>query len=209
MGIPFDSRSRKFYEARWPGMSVQMEVSTDEAAERLGFGVRREDLLDRDGRGRGRMSRSRPIAAIRSTPSMPPGWRGRPRQRRPGLRPHYGRTIMPRSSAIRTARTSKPSATRRNEVFTIGYEARRSANSCRLTEAGVERNRRPRRAELRVPAFRKRHCECLAEAGIDYVHLRALGTRRWRARRGPAGGDLERIYAGQLELPEAIAESAR
>ena len=51
----------------------------------------------------------------------------------------------------------------------------------------------------------------LAEAGIDYVHLRALGTPadgRAAARAGRQK-DLERIYAGQLELPEAIAEGAQ
>jgi hypothetical protein len=51
----------------------------------------------------------------------------------------------------------------------------------------------------------------LAEAGIDYVHPRALGTPadgRAAARAGRQE-DLERIYAGQLELPEAIAEGAQ
>jgi uncharacterized protein (DUF488 family) len=51
----------------------------------------------------------------------------------------------------------------------------------------------------------------LAEVGIDYVHLRALGTPaegRAAARAGRTD-DLKRIYAGQLELPEAIAESAQ
>ena len=51
----------------------------------------------------------------------------------------------------------------------------------------------------------------LAEAGIDYVHLRALGTPadgRAAARAG-RHEDLERIYAGQLELPEAIAQGAQ
>jgi uncharacterized protein (DUF488 family) len=51
----------------------------------------------------------------------------------------------------------------------------------------------------------------LAEEGIDYVHLRALGTPadgRAAARAG-RHEDLERIYAGQLELPEAIAQGAQ
>ena len=46
----------------------------------------------------------------------------------------------------------------------------------------------------------------LAEAGIDYVHLRALGTPaegREAARKG-RHDDLKRIYAAQLDLPEAI-----
>jgi uncharacterized protein (DUF488 family) len=51
----------------------------------------------------------------------------------------------------------------------------------------------------------------LAEAGIDYVHLRALGTPadgRAAARAGRKD-ELKRIYAGQLELPEAIAETGK
>jgi uncharacterized protein (DUF488 family) len=50
----------------------------------------------------------------------------------------------------------------------------------------------------------------LAEAGIGYVHFRALGTPadgRAAARAGKHEA-LQRIYAGQLELPEAIAQGA-
>ena len=50
----------------------------------------------------------------------------------------------------------------------------------------------------------------LAEAGIDYVHLKALGTPpagREAARKG-RHAELDRIYAGQLELPEAIVAAA-
>ena len=49
------------------------------------------------------------------------------------------------------------------------------------------------------------------EAGNEYVHLKALGTPadgRAEARAG-RHNDLERIYAGQLELPEAMAQSAQ
>jgi hypothetical protein len=51
----------------------------------------------------------------------------------------------------------------------------------------------------------------LAQAGVVYVHWGALGTPadgRAAARAGRQA-DLERIYAGQLELPEAMAESAQ
>jgi len=51
----------------------------------------------------------------------------------------------------------------------------------------------------------------LEEAGIEYVHLKALGTPsegRTAARAG-RHSDMERIYAGQLELPEAMAQSAQ
>src|SRR6185437_10335593 len=50
----------------------------------------------------------------------------------------------------------------------------------------------------------------LDEAGIEYVHLKALGTPadgRTAARAG-RHSDMARIYAGQLELPEAMAQSA-
>jgi hypothetical protein len=51
----------------------------------------------------------------------------------------------------------------------------------------------------------------LTEAGIDYVHLRALGTPAEGRAAARAGrhADLLRIYAGQLELPEAIAQGAQ
>ena len=52
---------------------------------------------------------------------------------------------------------------------------------------------------------------CLGEAGIEYVHLKALGTPaegRVAARAG-RHEDLKRIYAGQLELPEAMAQGAQ
>lgn len=59
----------------------------------------------------------------------------------------------------------------------------------------------------RRPGFSKSSLRtALAEAGIDYVHLRALGTPpagREAARKGRTA-ELERIYAGQLALPEAI-----
>jgi uncharacterized protein (DUF488 family) len=51
----------------------------------------------------------------------------------------------------------------------------------------------------------------LAEQGIEYVHLRALGTPaagREAARKG-RHAELQQIYAGQLELPEAIAAGAQ
>ena len=64
----------------------------------------------------------------------------------------------------------------------------------------------------RRPGFSKTPLRnALAEAGIEYVHLRALGTPaegRAAARAG-AHADLERIYGGQLELPEAIAQAAQ
>ena len=82
-----------------------------------------------------------------------------------------------------------------------------------LTSAGVRRVIDVRALPLsRRPGFSKTPLRgALAEAGVDYVHLRALGTPaagREAARKGRYA-ELERIYAGQLELPEAIAQGAQ
>ena len=82
-----------------------------------------------------------------------------------------------------------------------------------LEQAGVERVIDVRALPLsRRPGFSKSPLRAaLAEAGIDYVHLKALGTPsdgRSAARAGRRE-DLERIYAGQLALPEAIVAAAQ
>jgi uncharacterized protein (DUF488 family) len=98
-------------------------------------------------------------------------------------------------------------------IFTIGYEAATVGDFiAALGSAGVERVIDVRALPLsRRPGFSKTPLRgALAEAGIDYVHLRALGTPaagREAARKG-RHAELERIYAGQLELPEAIAQGA-
>jgi uncharacterized protein (DUF488 family) len=99
------------------------------------------------------------------------------------------------------------------KIFTIGYEKTTQADLiAALQAAGVERVIDVRALPLsRRPGFSKTALAGgLAEAGIDYAHLRALGTPaegREAARKG-RHADLERIYAGQLELPEAIAQAA-
>jgi uncharacterized protein (DUF488 family) len=99
-------------------------------------------------------------------------------------------------------------------IFTIGYEATTQGEFLdALKEAGVERVIDVRAVpNSRRPGFSKTPLRnALAEAGIDYVHLRALGTPadgRAAARAGRIE-DLKRIYAGQLELPEAIAQGAQ
>lgn len=99
-------------------------------------------------------------------------------------------------------------------IFTIGYEAATVGDFlAALKDARVERVIDVRALPLsRRPGFSKSPLRAaLAEAGMDYVHLRALGTPaagREAARKG-RHAELERIYAGQLELPEAIAEGAR
>jgi uncharacterized protein (DUF488 family) len=98
-------------------------------------------------------------------------------------------------------------------IFTIGYEGATVPEFlAALENAGVERVIDVRAvANSRRPGFSKTPLRnALAEAGIDYVHLRALGTPadgRAAARAG-RHDDLKRIYAGQLELPEAIKEAA-
>ncbi len=100
------------------------------------------------------------------------------------------------------------------KLFTIGYEGTTVGEFLSaLQNAGVERVIDIRAVpNSRRPGFSKTPLRnALAEAGIDYVHLRALGTPadgRAAARAGRQT-DLERIYEGQLELPEAIAQSAQ
>ena len=99
-------------------------------------------------------------------------------------------------------------------IFTIGYEGATVAEFlAALQKAGVERVIDIRAVpNSRRPGFSKTPMRnALAEAGIDYVHLRALGTPadgRAAARAGRKD-ELKRIYAGQLELPEAIAETGK
>ena len=99
-------------------------------------------------------------------------------------------------------------------IFTIGYEGVTQAEFVSaLKQAGVERVIDVRAVpNSRRPGFSKTPLRnALSEEGIEYVHLRALGAPadgRAAARAGRTD-DLERIYAGQLELPEAIVESAQ
>ena len=99
------------------------------------------------------------------------------------------------------------------KIFTIGYEkATQPELIAALQAAGVTRVIDVRALPLsRRPGFSKTMLRNgLAEAGIDYVHLRALGTPpagREAARKG-RHAELERIYAAQLELPEAIVAAA-
>lgn len=99
-------------------------------------------------------------------------------------------------------------------IFTIGYKGATVAEFiAALKRAGVERLIDVRAVpNSRRPGFSKTPLRnSLAEEGIEYVHLRALGTPadgRAAARAGRLE-DLKRIYAGQLELPEAMAEAAQ
>ena len=100
------------------------------------------------------------------------------------------------------------------KIFTIGYEGVTQAEFLAALEgAGVARVIDVRALPLsRRPGFSKTPLKnALAEVGIDYVHLKALGTPpegREAARKG-RHDELKRIYAGQLELPEAIVAGAQ
>ena len=99
------------------------------------------------------------------------------------------------------------------KIFTIGYEGTTQPELiAALKAAGVERLIDVRAVPLsRKPGFSKNILKNgLAEAGIDYVHLKPLGTPpegREAARKG-RHAELDRIYAGQLDLPEAIVAAA-
>jgi uncharacterized protein (DUF488 family) len=103
---------------------------------------------------------------------------------------------------------------KKTRIFTIGYEGTTVAEFiAALERPGVERVIDVRALPLsRRPGFSKSALKAaLEDAGIEYVHLKALGTPadgRAAARAG-RHADLERIYAGQLELPEAMAQSAQ
>jgi uncharacterized protein (DUF488 family) len=102
----------------------------------------------------------------------------------------------------------------RLRIFTIGYEGTTVPEFITaLQKSGVERVIDVRALPLsRRPGFSKSPLKAaLEEAGIDYVHLKALGTPAEGRAAARAGrhADLERIYAGQLELPEAMVQSAQ
>ncbi|HZF43467.1 MAG TPA: DUF488 domain-containing protein [Sphingomonadaceae bacterium] len=92
-------------------------------------------------------------------------------------------------------------------LFTVGYEARTQAEFLDvLAAAGVARIIDVRAvAASRRPGFSKTGLAALAERGIDYLHLRALGTPK-EGREAARRGDTPRmlaIYAEQLATPEA------
>lgn len=99
-------------------------------------------------------------------------------------------------------------------IFTIGYEATTMADFlAALTGAGVKRVIDVRALPLsRRPGFSKSILAAtLLEAGIDYVHLKALGTPK-RGRDAAKKGDvltLRAVYDNQLMLPEAQAAAAQ
>ena len=99
-------------------------------------------------------------------------------------------------------------------IFTIGYEGSTQAELIgALKAAGVERVIDVRAVPLsRKPGFSKNVLAAgLKDAGIDYVHLKALGTPpagREAARKGRIE-EFARIYAAQLDTPEAGVAAAQ
>ncbi len=99
------------------------------------------------------------------------------------------------------------------QIYTIGYEATTmSAFLAALRAAKVARVIDVRALPLsRRPGFSKSSLAAsLKEAGIDYVHLKSLGTPK-RGRDAAKKGDvatLEAVYAEQLALPDAQAQAA-
>lgn len=98
-------------------------------------------------------------------------------------------------------------------IWTIGYEqATQDAVIASLQGAGVEVLADIRYLPLsRRPGFSKSSlAAAVREGGMEYRHFKALGTPaegRAAARRHDHAA-LERIYAGQLELPQALAAMA-
>ena len=99
------------------------------------------------------------------------------------------------------------------EILTIGYaRATQDALVEALVDARVELLADIRALPLsRRAGFSKTSlAAAVEEAGIAYRHFRHLGTPkegRDAARRGDHA-TLERVYRGQLELPEALAQMA-
>ncbi len=98
-------------------------------------------------------------------------------------------------------------------LFTIGY-ARAAQDSLihTLVETGVEVLADVRALpNSRRPGFSKNSlAAAVQEAGIEYRHFKCLGTPRdgrEAARRGDRA-TLRRVYEGQLQLPEALAQMA-
>ena len=100
------------------------------------------------------------------------------------------------------------------KLYTIGYEGVAQADLIAALEAaGVRRLIDVRQLPLsRRPGFSKTPLRsALAEHGIDYVHLKALGTPpegREAARRG-RHEEMARIYRATLADPAAMVEAER
>ena len=100
------------------------------------------------------------------------------------------------------------------KVWTIGYEAATQDDVvAALASAGVERLIDVRQLPLsRRPGFSKTPLSAaLAEAGIGYVHMKALGTppAGREASRKARHGEMAAIYRAALAEPAAIVAAAQ
>ncbi len=101
-----------------------------------------------------------------------------------------------------------------SKLFTIGYEAKTQSHLIdELKAAGVEVvvDVRAIAASRRAGFSKTVLAASLAAEGIDYVHLRALGTPkagREAARKGRIA-EMHEIFEGQLAEPQAQIELAR
>ena len=96
-------------------------------------------------------------------------------------------------------------------LFTIGYEQARSASvidELKRAKVGLIVDTRAVAASRR-PGFSKRQLAAgLDDCGIDYLHLRGLGTPK-EGRLAARGGDLKalwRIFEKHLKTPQAKEE---
>jgi uncharacterized protein (DUF488 family) len=99
-------------------------------------------------------------------------------------------------------------------LATIGYEAATQADVIgRLKAARVELLIDVRAISAsRRPGFSKTMLAAsLAEAGLDYLHLRALGTPKAGREAAHAGRieEMRKIYEAHLEEPDALAQLAQ
>jgi uncharacterized protein (DUF488 family) len=99
-------------------------------------------------------------------------------------------------------------------IFTIGYQGlTQPILIAALRGAGVQLLADVRAVPLsRRPGFSKNVLAAgLREADIDYIGLKALGTppEGREAARKNDHARLAEVYAGQLELPEALAQMAQ
>jgi uncharacterized protein (DUF488 family) len=97
------------------------------------------------------------------------------------------------------------------KLFTIGYEAAtQAAVIATLTRAGVEVliDVRAVPASRRAGFSKRTLAASLAEAGVAYVHLRALGTPKAGRIAARAGrrDEMRAIYEAHLEEPQAQAQ---
>jgi uncharacterized protein (DUF488 family) len=100
------------------------------------------------------------------------------------------------------------------QLATIGYELATQAEViARLKAAGVKVliDVRAIPASRRAGFSKRLLAASLEEAGIEYVHLKALGTPKPGRDAARAGrtAEMRAIYERQLETPEAQAELAR